>query len=293
MNQTVDELAEKIAAYREGRRAAGLDPAGGHVTTLLFTYLDESDEKAREIARGPLCDYLRSYLDNSQKKIEQRIGEVEVDKEDIDYLTNRSCDDYFNGKSLVGTVESCAAVVNRLKKIGVDEIGCFVDFGVESGKVLESLRRVTLLMQATAPEASDQTLPLTEAEQGLWLLCSMNEDAARAYRESTTLVLTGEVNRECLLQALQTVVDRHGALRVTIAPDGQSQTVHARRVFELDYVDYSDLPPVEAQAEAENMLLDLESGTFDKMKGPFLAASLLKVGETRHFLTFFFSSRRR
>ena len=72
MNQTVDELAEKIAAYREGRRAAGLDPAGGHVTTLLFTYLDESDEKAREVARGPLCDYLRSYLDNSQKKIEQR-----------------------------------------------------------------------------------------------------------------------------------------------------------------------------------------------------------------------------
>ena len=116
----------------------------------------------------------------------------------------------------------------------------------------------------------------------------MNEDAARAYRESTTLLLTGELNRECLLQALQTVVDRHGALRTTIAPDGQSQTIHARQLFELDYIDYSDLPPAEAQAEAENMLLDLESGTFDKMKGPFLAASLLKIEETRHFLTFFF-----
>jgi iturin family lipopeptide synthetase A len=285
MNQTVDELAEKIAAYREGRRAAGLDPAGGHVTTLLFTYLDETEEKAREVARGPLCDYLRSYLDNSQKKIERQIGEVEVDKEDLDYLTNRSCDDYFNGKSLIGTVASCAAVVDRLKKIGVDEIGCFVDFGVDSEQVLKSLQQVTLLMQ---PVETDQTLPLTEAEQGLWLLSSMNEDAARSYRESVTLRLTGELDREILLQAMQTVIDRHGALRTTIAPDGQTQTVHARQLFQLDYIDYSDLPAEEAISEAEEMLLGLEDGSFDKMSGPFLAGCLLKIEDKRHLLTFFF-----
>ncbi len=165
MNQTVDELAEKIAAYREGRRAAGLDPAGGHVTTLLFTYLDETLEKAREVARKPLCDYLRSYLDNSQKKIEKTIGEMSVDEEDLDYLTNRSCDDYFNGKSLVGTPQTCAEVITRLKKIGVDEIGCFIDFGVPSAQVLQSLQRVTELMK-TEVEPDEVELPLPEAEQG-------------------------------------------------------------------------------------------------------------------------------
>jgi iturin family lipopeptide synthetase A len=285
MNQTVDELAEKIAAYREGRRAAGLDPAAGHVTTLLFTYLDESEEKARAVARGPLCDYLRSYLDNSQKKIERQIGEVEVDQEDLDYLTNRSCDDYFNGKSLIGTVATCAAVVDRLKKIGVDEIGCFVDFGIDSEQVLKSLHQVTRLMQ---PAETDQTLPLTEAEQGLWLLSSLNEDAARAYRESVTLTLTGELDRDILLHALQTVIDRHGALRTTIASDGQSQTVHARQLFQLDYIDYSDLPSDQAATEAEEMLRGLEDGTFDQMTGPFLSGCLLKLEEQRHLLTFFF-----
>ena len=288
MNQTVDELAEKIAAYREARRDAGLNPAGGHVTTLLFTYLDETVEKAHAVARGPLCDYLRSYLDNSQKKIEKQIGEMEVDKEDLDYLTNRSCDDYFNGKSLIGTVESCVEVVDRLKKIGVDEIGCFVDFGVTSDQVLASLQQVTHLMKKTAPVEIDQTLPLTEAEQGLWLLSSMNEDAARAYRESATLVLTGELDRDALLRALQTVVDRHGALRTTIAPDGQSQTIHAKQVFELDYIDYSDLPPAEATATAEETLLEMENGAFEKMKGPFLAGCLLTVEPKRHLLAFFF-----
>ena len=286
MNQTVDELAEKIAAYRAGRRSAGLDPAGGHVTTLLFTYLDESVEKAREIARGPLCGYLRSYLDNSQKKIEKQVGEMSVDEEDLDYLTNRSCDDYFNGKSLVGTVESCAAVVRRLKEIGVDEIGCFIDFGVPSGQVLQSLRRVTDLMQQTTPDEID--LPLPEAEQGLWLLCSMNEDAARAYRESTTLVLNGDLDRDNLLRAAQTVVDRHGALRTTIQPDGRTQTLHARQDFELDFIDYSDLPKKQAQAEAEETLERMENENFLGMRGPFLNGCLLKVAPQRHLLTFFF-----
>ena len=204
MNQTVDELAEKIAAYREGRRAAGLDPATGHVTTLLFTYLDESVEKARETARGPLCAYLRSYLDNSQKKIEKQIGEMKVDEEDLDYLTNRSCDDYFNGKSIIGTVESCEAVVERLKKIGVDEIGCFVDFGVEApqrrsqslprrviaaGPVRRRRRKTTKFCRCPRPE------------QGLWLLATLNENACRAYRESVTLELTGELDREQALAA--------------------------------------------------------------------------------------------
>ena len=286
MNQTVDELAEKIAAYREGRRSAGLDPAAGHVTTLLFTYLDDSVEKAREVARGPLCGYLRSYLDNSQKKIEKQIGEMDVDQEDIDYLTNRSCDDYFNGKSLVGTVESCAAVIGRLKEIGVDEIGCFIDFGVPSAQVLESLRRVTELMRPTAPAEID--LPLPEAEQGLWLLGSMNDDAARAYRESATLVLNGELDRDNLLRAAQAVVDRHGALRTTIQPDGCAQTLHARQDFEIDFIDFSDLPKKQAQAEAEETLERMENDNFPGMRGPFLNGCLLKLAPQRHLLTFFF-----
>jgi iturin family lipopeptide synthetase A len=287
MNQTIDELAQKIAAYREGRRAVGLDPAGGHVTTLLFTYLDEDVDRAREIARGPLCDYLRSYLDNSQKKIEREVGQMDVDQEDIDYLTNRSCDDYFNGKSLVGTVASCGEVVARLKKIGVDEIGCFIDFGVPQEKVMESLRRVTDLM-AQVETPGEVELPLPEAEQGLWLLCSMNEDAARAYRESTTLLLTGELDRDCLMRAAQTVVDRHGALRTTIEFDGRTQTLHADQAFELDFIDCTDLPETRARAEAEDALEQMENENFLGMRGPFLNGCLLRIAPQAHLLSFFF-----
>jgi natural product biosynthesis luciferase-like monooxygenase protein len=286
MNQTVDELADKIAAYREGRRSVGLDPAAGHVTTLLYTYLDDSEEKARATARQPLCDYLRSYLDNSQKKIEKQVGQMEVDDEDVDYLTNRSCDDYFNGKSIIGTTESSAAVVDRLKKIGVDEIGCFVDFGVASADVLESLKRVTALKQAMSaptPEA-DQVLPLPEAEKGLWLLASLEENAGRAYHESVTLSLAGELDRGALEKTLQTLVDRHGALRTTINPDGQSQTVHAHHKLELNSIDCSGRP----ETEVAEILAGLENQIFADMRGPFLFANLLKIEYRRHVLLLVF-----
>ena len=289
MNQTVAELAEKIAAYREGRRAAGLDPAEGHVTTLLFTYLDETLERARETARGPLCHYLRSYLDNSQKKIEQQIGEVEVPEEDLEYLTNRSCENYFDGKSLIGTAESCAAVVARLKEIGVDEIGCFVDFGIEPAKVIESLQRVTnLIRHSSVQPAADETLPLTQAEQGLWLLGAMNPEAALAYRESVTLRIAGDLDQPNLARALQLIVDRHGALRTTINPDGQTQTVHARRNFNLESTDFSELAPDQAASAAAEKLAALEGEPVPDMHGPFLSGHLLKLGPAEHLLVLFF-----
>jgi natural product biosynthesis luciferase-like monooxygenase protein len=290
MNQTVDELAEKIAAYREGRRSAGLDPAAGHVTTLLYTYLDDSLEKAQQTARGPLCDYLRSYLDNSQKKIEKQIGQMEVDQEDVDYLTNRSCNDYFNGKSLIGTAESCAAVVKKLKSIGVDEIGCFVDFGVGAADVLNSLKQVVLLKDAgrdATPEA-DVVLSMPEAEKGLWLLANLNESAGRAYHESITLSLTGELDREALDRTLQTLVDRHGALRTTIRPDGQAQTMLARHKLDLNWIDYSEISPEQAAGEVAAKLAELENQIFAEMRGPFLFANLIKLDDKRHILLLVF-----
>jgi len=286
MNQTVDELADKIAAYREGRRSAGLDPAAGHVTTLLYTYLDESVEKAQAIARKPLCDYLRSYLDNSQKKIEKQVGQMDVDEEDVDYLTNRSCDDYFNGKSLIGTTESCAAVVDRLKKIGVDEIGCFVDFGVGSEDVLKSLKHVTALKDAGKDAAieTDHVVPLPEAEKGLWLLANLNETAGRAYHESITLSLNGNLDREALSKTLQILVDRHGALRTIIHHSGQTQTICARHTLDVNWIDCAG----KSASEVSSQLAELENEIFAEMRGPFLFANLLKLDEKRHILLLVF-----
>jgi natural product biosynthesis luciferase-like monooxygenase protein len=285
MNQTVDELAEKIAAYREGRRSAGLDPTAGHVTTLLYTYLDETVEQAQAVARAPLCHYLRSYLDNSAKRIEGGSGDkVEVDAEDIDYLTNRSCDDYFNGKSLIGTAESVAPVVARLKSIGVDEIGCFVDFGIAADQAMQSLERVATIIPNAAEPAKEITLPLPEAEKGIWLLGDLNADANRAYHESVTLSFHGKLDRDALAFALGQIVARHGALRTVIEPNAEAQTVLPAWTPPLSVVDVTPAPENERDTLVAQKMTELEHELFPGLRGPFFRATLFKLEPERHFL---------
>ncbi len=147
MNQTVEELAAKIVRYRESLQQAGHDPSKGHVTILLHTFVGEDYATVREQARGPLKEYLRSYLDNSQKKIESQNGALDVAQEDLEYLLEKSYNDYVGGKTLIGTPETCAAVTDRLREIGVDEVGCLVDFGVDPDRVLEGLRSLNKLRE--------------------------------------------------------------------------------------------------------------------------------------------------
>jgi acyl transferase domain-containing protein len=140
------------------------------------------------------------------------------------------------------------------------------------------------VLSSKLPEVADQTLPLTDAQQGLWLLAALNKNAERAYRDSLTLSLTGDLDRASLAKALQAVVDRHGALRTTIHPEGHTQTVHARHTFALGYFDFSTLPPNRSAAELAQKFRELESQTFADMNGPFLLATLLKVSAQRHLL---------
>ena len=46
---------------------------------------------------------------------------------------------YFKSSGLFGTTEMCLQMVDRLQAIGVDEIACLIDFGVDSESVLQSL----------------------------------------------------------------------------------------------------------------------------------------------------------
>ncbi|MGH9887373.1 MAG: MupA/Atu3671 family FMN-dependent luciferase-like monooxygenase, partial [bacterium] len=62
LGQTVDEVAEKVKAYREARAEAGLDPAAGIVTLMLHTFVGDGDDAVRELVRGPMKEYLASSV---------------------------------------------------------------------------------------------------------------------------------------------------------------------------------------------------------------------------------------
>ena len=289
MNQTVDELASKIAKYRQALVRNGHDPAKGHVTILVHTYLDTDLSAARATARGPLREYLRSYLDNSQKRLESQNGSVDMAQEDIEYLLDKSFDDYVQGKALIGTPDTCVAVVERLRQIGVDEIGCFIDFGVSVDAALSSLRSLNALREHfAAPSAVEQTFPLSESQQGLWVLGQTDSDGLRAYNESTTLELRGPLDFAALQRALQRTVDAHDALRTTISPDGETQVVHPTMHVELPYFDLSAVGSDGRFSRREEIFRENEQPRFDFERGPAVRAVLVKLATEHHLLSLTF-----
>ncbi|MFE0652460.1 MupA/Atu3671 family FMN-dependent luciferase-like monooxygenase [Streptomyces sp. NPDC059534] len=152
LHQDVDGLAANIAEYRRICREEH-DGWDGHVVLMLHTFLGESAEEVRATVHAPLRDYLRSSLHLVTRSLRENDPEFDVDlleEEDIDFLVSQSFDTYFYERGLFGTPGDARALVERLASVGVDEIACLIDFGVDPQTVLAGLRHVEFLRQTFA-----------------------------------------------------------------------------------------------------------------------------------------------
>lgn len=154
LGQSVEELSEKIDAYREARREAGHDPEAGTVSVMLHTFVGEDEEEVREIVREPMKSYLRSavsliegyasewtaYSRRAKDAMEASGDEFDdLPEEDLDALLEFSFQRYFETHGLFGSVSRCVDMIGRLSQVGVDEVACLVDFGVDRDLVLSHL----------------------------------------------------------------------------------------------------------------------------------------------------------
>ncbi|MEZ5645331.1 MAG: LLM class flavin-dependent oxidoreductase [Burkholderiaceae bacterium] len=153
LGQTIDEVADKIRLYHDALRAAGHDPAQFTVTLMLHTYVARDREQARETARGPMKDYLRSaaglikqyaWAFPAFKRPKGVTNPAEIDirtlsPEELEGILDFAFQRYFEDSGLFGTVEDCLQRVEQLKRIGVNEVACLIDYGIPSEKVLEAL----------------------------------------------------------------------------------------------------------------------------------------------------------
>lgn len=132
-----EELAQRIALYREARATHGHDP--GVVTIMLHTFVGDDDHVVKEKVRAPFSNYLRTYF----KQYETTgAGVADVSEADKDALMSAAFEKYFAGSTLLGAPEKCARLIDALVDAGVDEVACLVDFGVDADSVLASLTRL-------------------------------------------------------------------------------------------------------------------------------------------------------
>ncbi|MET0287111.1 MAG: MupA/Atu3671 family FMN-dependent luciferase-like monooxygenase, partial [Polyangiales bacterium] len=153
LGQDLEDLRGKLRAYREARRAAGHE-GEGIVSVMLHTFVCEDTEKARELARKPFSRYLASSFDlvkvapwmfpafkqpSRAAAQDPSFDPASFTDEDMEALLEHAFDRYFDTAGLFGSPEHALRMVEQLKGIGVNEVACLVDFGVETEQALRGL----------------------------------------------------------------------------------------------------------------------------------------------------------
>src|SRR6266849_2860386 len=209
-NQSVDELAQKIKLYRDSLAQHGHDPDAGEVSLMLHTFVDDHFDITRDRVEESFCQYLKSasYLLDA-------IGYHRGKRVDLATLSEKDIDDYVHfvfdrllseRRVLFGTPEACLATITRLQAIGVSEIACQLDFGVEVDLVLKSLpdlNRLRQLCQSHAPVRSSVTRAHNGATNGVQpaqaqspLDAGVAETRARAHQQDRL----EDIRARCVLE---------------------------------------------------------------------------------------------
>lgn len=146
---SLSELQENIKAYRDALKSAGYPPEGGVVTLMLHTYVGTDYDTVRSTVEKPMKDYLRSHMEHTKAVSLEKSGKetIGLSQEEEDALLDHAFKRYLEENSLIGTEESCLETVRKLEEIGVNEIACLIDFGIEESLIIGSLDNLNQVRQ--------------------------------------------------------------------------------------------------------------------------------------------------
>lgn len=165
LGQTVEELAEKIKIYKAARKEAGYE-GEGFVTLMIHTFIDEDLTSVKEKVRKPFTNYLRNasgLVRTLTKSMGQDINAETFTEADMEVLLDHAFSRYFDTAALFGTPASCLDMVNALSHAGVDELGCLVDFGLDTETTLNGFQQLNELKERYAhQEATPVTVSLLQ-----------------------------------------------------------------------------------------------------------------------------------
>ncbi len=145
LGQDVETLGKKLAIYREGRSAAGLE-GPGRVALMVHTYVGRDRAEVKETVRSALMSYLLNSADLRVPHVDRAAWD-RIDAASKAQLVEMAFERYFNTSSLLGTPASCEGFVQRLREIGVTEVCCLVDFGLPIERVVDGMAHLAELRE--------------------------------------------------------------------------------------------------------------------------------------------------
>jgi natural product biosynthesis luciferase-like monooxygenase protein len=219
LGQSLDDLRQKIAVYRAARQQR---PGRPHVSLMLHTFVGPDMAEVRRVVREPFLSYLATSTDlikqtrwqfpafaqpggaNANQGGGQGGGQDvplrELTPEENEALMAHAFERYFDTSGLFGTPEHCLTLIDKLRAVGVDEIACLIDFGVDADRVLDSLRYLDQLRVL-----ANQANQANQAAPGL-----QNEDSGGDDDDPSVAVLIrrhGVTHLQCTPSLAQVLLD--------------------------------------------------------------------------------------
>jgi len=157
LGQDTEDLSYKISVYREAWSRHG-HGGQGKVALMLHTFIGDNIDEIEGVVFEPFKNYLKSATSLSRFIYEEAGYDFEdVPEEDKELMLNNSVKRYIQTSSLIGTETSCLDVVDKLRGIGVDEIACLIDFGIDENNVMESLHKLRALQTSVQGKMNSVT----------------------------------------------------------------------------------------------------------------------------------------
>ncbi len=232
LGQSIDELAERIDLYRKAWADAGHSGAG-RVTVMLHTLVgqdhDETLDAARPSMRGYLAsstNLLRNYASSFPTfRRSSDAGFDDLADDQLDALLDYAVTRHLETSGLFGTPDSCQERVDQMVAIGVDEIACLIDFGVDPERALAGLEHLNQLranQQSPDRRTSNQTsskgaqpiADLVERHRVTHLQCTpsmarmllADDNERTALAKLQAMMVGGEASSTALVDRLTSVV---------------------------------------------------------------------------------------
>ena len=124
-------------------------------------------------------------------------------------------------------------------------------------------------------------IPLTDDQREIWLASQLGPDASACYHLSYVIHIAGGLDQSILESALQDLVDRHDALRLNVAKDGNSQAIAPRRRQLLEVVTVDERS---SDSDLEKLLARRICEPFDLEREPLFRSILFSRGDDHRTL---------
>jgi amino acid adenylation domain-containing protein len=128
------------------------------------------------------------------------------------------------------------------------------------------------------------TVLATAAQKEIWASVQMGVAANCAYNESQSLRLQGEFDLTAFQAAVQDLIQRHEALRMTVSPDGSTLCLTALLAIELPVLDWSGLTPADRDTQVASRRQLAVAQPFDLEHGPLFRVEIFKLQPQEHLV---------